>query len=316
MDKIAILIPCYNEAVTIRQVVESYKTAIPEAVIYVYDNNSADDTAAIAREAGAIVRHEYQQGKGHVIRSMFRDIDAECYLMADGDGSHPSAHAREMTDCVLDGSADMVIGDRLSSTYFQKNKRLFHSAGNKLVRFMINTLFKSDVHDIMTGYRALSYLFVKTYPVRSQGFELETEMTIHALDKKFKVKNVVVGFVERQEGTVSTLNTSTDGLRVIKTTLNLYKNYRPLAFFSLFAFVLLLAAAVLFLPVLWEFFQTSLVPRLPTLVFSGFLGMSSLLCLTIGLVLDVIIQGNNQEFELRIIEAKTMRDIKEKLERI
>ena len=310
LDKIAVLIPCYNEAVTIRKVIEDYRAELPEATIYVYDNNSKDNTSEIAREAGAIVRHEYIQGKGNVIRSMFRDIEAECYLMVDGDGSHPSAHAREMVSYVLSGEADMVIGDRLSSTYFTENKRHFHNTGNKLVRRLINTLFKSKENDIMTGYRALSYLFVKSYPVMSRGFELETEMTIHGLDKKFKMKNVTVNFVERQEGTESTLNTFTDGFRVIKTTINLFKNYRPLAFFGIISIVLMLVALALFIPILIEFFRTDLVMRMPTFVLSVFIGLTSVLSLSVGLILDVTIQQSKQDYELLLNQTHTMMEMK------
>ena len=304
------LIPCYNEAVTIKQVVCGYKAALPEAVIYVYDNNSTDDTAAIAREAGAIVRYEYRQGKGNVIRSMFRDIDAECYLMADGDGSHPSDHARDMVAPVISGEADMVIGDRLSSTYFAENKRQFHNTGNRMVRRIINTLFSSDIGDIMSGYRALSYLFVKSYPVMSHGFELETEMTIHGLDKRFKIKNVPVNFVERQEGTVSTLNTFSDGFKVMKTIINLFKNHRPLAFFGIISILLLIISIVLVIPIVIVFFETMEVPRMPTFVLAVFIALSSLLCLSVGLILDVIIQRSRQDYELMLNQTRAMMQIK------
>lgn len=217
MDKIAVLIPCYNESKTIEKVVTDFRAALPEATVYVYDNNSTDNTAELATEAGAVVRHEYQQGKGNVIRRMFRDIDAQCYIMADGDDTYPAEYAREMADKVLQKHVDMVVGDRLSSTYFEENKRPFHNFGNSIVRNTINYLFKSNIKDIMTGYRAFSYLFVKTFPVLSKGFEIETEMSIHAVDKNMLVENVIIEYRDRPEGSVSKLNTYSDGFKVLKT---------------------------------------------------------------------------------------------------
>jgi len=237
MDKVAVLIPCYNEAKTVKKVVEDYKKALPEAKIYVYDNNSKDGTDKIAKEAGAIVGYETRQGKGNVIRTMFREIDAQCYVMVDGDDTYPPTHVQEMVDAVLKENVDMVIGDRLSSTYFEENKRPFHNVGNVTVRTLINSLYKSDIRDVMTGLRAFSYKFVKTFPVLSKGFELETEMTIHCLDKNMKIKNVIVDYRDRPADSPSKLNTIPDGIRVIKTIFGLYKNYKPLAFFSLFAFL-------------------------------------------------------------------------------
>ena len=234
MDKIAVLIPCYNEEQTIVKVVKDVKEALPEAVVYVYDNNSKDRTVELAREAGAVIGYEYKQGKGNVIRRMFREIDAQCYLMIDGDDTYPLDCARELVDKVLCHNADMVVGDRLSSTYFTENKRPFHNFGNSLMRFGINSLFHSDIKDIMTGYRAFSYEFVKTFPVFSKGFEIETEMTIHAVNYSMQVENVVVEYRDRPEGSVSKLNTFRDGMRVIRKMLQLYKNYRPLRFFGLF----------------------------------------------------------------------------------
>lgn len=232
MDRIAVLIPCYNEGKTIEKVVTDFKRALPEATIYVYDNNSTDRTAELAQRAGAVVRREYQQGKGNVIRRMFRDIDAQCYIMADGDDTYPAEFAREMADKILEKKVDMVVGDRLSSTYFEENKRPFHNFGNSIVRNMINYLFKSDIRDIMTGYRAFSYLFVKTFPVLSKGFEIETEMSIHAVDKNMLVENVVIDYRDRPEGSESKLNTYSDGMKVLKTFFRLFKNYRPLQFYQ------------------------------------------------------------------------------------
>lgn len=300
MDKIAVLIPCYNESKTIRQVVEDYQKALPEAVIYVYDNNSTDHTDQIARKAGAVVRYEYQQGKGNVIRRMFREIDADCYLMVDGDNTYPAENAREMVQLVLDKRVDMVVGDRLSSTYFTENKRPFHNFGNSLVRKSINRLFKSNIKDIMTGYRAFSYQFVKSFPVLSKGFEIETEMSIHAVDKNMYIENVIVDYRDRPEGSTSKLNTYSDGFKVLKTIARLYKNYKPLGFFTIISVLLLLVAAVLFIPILVEFVRTGIVPRFPTLIVAGFTAMAALQSYFAGLLLSTLVEKNRQDFEMRL----------------
>ncbi|MBP5733395.1 MAG: glycosyltransferase, partial [Lachnospiraceae bacterium] len=266
MDQIAVLIPCYNEEKTIGKVIDDLKAVLPNAVIYVYDNNSTDKTAAIAQEHGAVLRQEYQQGKGNVIRRMFREIDALAYLLVDGDDTYPAESAVEMVKLVLEKNIDMVIGDRLSSTYYSENKRPFHNFGNSFVRRSINTLFHSDVKDIMTGYRAFSYLFVKSFPVLSKVFEIETEMTIHCLDKNMSMANVVIEYRDRPDGSVSKLNTVSDGLKVIRIILSLYKNYRPLAFFGFFAAVLALISVIGMIPILIEYLETGLVPRFPTLI--------------------------------------------------
>ena len=302
--KIAVLIPCYNESKTIKKVVEDYKKALPEADIYVYDNNSNDHTAEIARKAGAIVKYEYRQGKGNVIRSMFKDIDADCYLMIDGDDTYPAENAKEMCDLILDKKADMVIGDRLSSTYFTENKRPFHNFGNRLVRGLINFLFESDVRDIMTGYRAFSYEFVKTFPVLSKGFEIETEMTIHALDKNFLLKEVKVGYRDRPAGSVSKLNTYRDGFRVLKTIGRLFKEYKPTIFFSLLSLLFLIISFAFGIPVFAEYFKTGLVPRYPTLIFSGFMLMIAIILFACGLILEVVVKKHRQLFELMLINTK------------
>lgn len=304
MDKIAVLIPCYNEETTIRKVVTDYKKVLPNADIYVYDNNSTDNTAKEAIKAGAIVRHEYRQGKGNVIRSMFRDIDADCYLMIDGDDTYPSENAKEMCKFVLEGKADMVIGDRLSSTYFSENKRPFHNVGNRLVRFLINRLFKSNIRDIMTGYRAFSKTFVKTFPVLSKGFEIETEMTIHSLDKNFLIKEIPVNYKDRPEGSVSKLNTVSDGIRVLKTIGRLFKEYKPMAFFGLFSFVFLVISLIFGVPVFILYFKTGLVERFPTLIFAGFMLMISVLSIVCGIILEVVVQKHKQLFELFLINNK------------
>ena len=298
MNKIAVLIPCYNESRTIAKVVNDYKQALPEADIYVYDNNSTDGTDEIARKAGAIVKYEYRQGKGNVIRSMFRDIDADCYLMIDGDDTYPAENAREMCNLVLQKGVDMVIGDRLSSTYFQENKRPFHNFGNVLVRSLINKIFHNNVKDIMTGYRTFSKLFVKHFPVLSKGFEIETEMTIHALDKNFLLQEVPVTYRDRPAGSVSKLNTYSDGFKVIMTIFKLFRDYKPLFFFSIISAILLVIAACLFTPVFIEYLQTGLVPRYPTLIVSGFIVLLAMLLWICGLILEVLVKKHKQLYEI------------------
>lgn len=302
MDQIAVLIPCYNEEKTIGKVIDDLKAVLPNAVIYVYDNNSTDKTAAIAQEHGAVLRQEYQQGKGNVIRRMFREIDALAYLLVDGDDTYPAESAPEMARLVLEKNIDMVIGDRLSSTYYSENKRPFHNFGNSFVRRSINTLFHSDVKDIMTGYRAFSYLFVKSFPVLSKGFEIETEMTIHCLDKNMSMANVVIEYRDRPDGSVSKLNTVSDGLKVIRIILSLYKNYRPLAFFGFFAAVLALISVIGMIPILIEYLETGLVPRFPTLITCGFIMVAALLSFFGGLQLQTIRQQNKQDFEYRLLD--------------
>ncbi|MBQ9197291.1 MAG: glycosyltransferase [Clostridia bacterium] len=300
MDKIAVLIPCYNEAPTIAKVVGDFRRVLPEAAVYVYDNNSTDGTGEIARKAGAIVREERQQGKGNVIRRMFADIDAMCYLMADGDDTYPAEAAREMADKVLNRGADMVVGDRLSSTYFEENKRPFHGFGNSLVRRTINTLFTTDIRDIMTGYRAFSYRFVKTFPVLSKGFEIETEMSIHAVDKNMLVENVVIDYRDRPDGSQSKLNTYSDGCKVLLTIFRLFRNYRPGAFFGILALILLLVSFAFLVPVLITFGQTGLVPRFPTLIVCGFVMIAAVQSFFAGQILQTMYQKNRQDFELEL----------------
>ena len=298
--KIAVLIPCYNESRTIAKVVRDYKEALPEATIYVYDNNSTDNSAEIAREAGAVVRHEYKQGKGNVMRRMFMEIDADCYLMVDGDDTYPADSARDMTDAVLNRNADMVIGDRLSSTYFTENKRLFHNFGNTIVKKSINLLFHSDITDIMTGYRAFSYRFVKTFPVLSEGFEIETEMTIHAIDKNMEVENVVVQYRDRPEGSESKLNTVGDGIRVLFTIINYYRIYKPLQFFSGLSLIMLIVAFAFFLPVFSEYMRTHYVSKVPTLVVCGFVALASIQSFFSGMILNSLKQKERQDFEIKL----------------
>ncbi|MEE0700017.1 MAG: glycosyltransferase family 2 protein [Bacilli bacterium] len=297
-SKIAVLIPCYNESKTVEKVVKDYKKALPEADVYVYDNNSTDGTDKLAKKAGAIVKYEYKQGKGNVIRSMFRDIDADCYLMIDGDDTYPSENSKEMCELILEGKADMVIGDRLSSTYFTENKRPFHNLGNKMVRFLINRLFNNNVKDIMTGYRAFSYEFVKSFPVLSKGFEIETEMTIHAVDKNFKLIEVPVTYRDRPAGSESKLNTYSDGLKVLKTIATLFKEYKPAAFFNIISVICLIISLILGIPVVMEYFKTGLVPRFPTLIVSGIALMIALLLSVTGIILQVIVKKHRQLYEL------------------
>lgn len=300
MDKVAVLIPCYNEEQTIAKVVRDARNALPEAVIYVYDNNSTDRTAELASAAGAIVRHEYKQGKGNVIRRMFREIDAECYLMLDGDDTYPLNCARQLVDKVLEHNADMVVGDRLSSTYFTENKRPFHNFGNSLMRMGINRLFHSDIKDIMTGYRAFSYEFVKTFPIFSKGFEIETEMSIHAVNYNMQVDNVVVEYRDRPEGSVSKLNTYSDGMRVLYKMLQLYRNYRPLNFFGGICLVLTLIALLLMIPIIAVYLETGMVPRFPTLIVCGFMVLAGIQSFFAGIILEIMTAKDRRDFEYRL----------------
>lgn len=303
MDKIAVLIPCYNEEKAIGKVVRDFKAALPEAVIYVYDNNSTDRTSEIAKREGAVVRYEYQQGKGNVIRRMFREIDAQCYIMTDGDDTYPAEFAPEMCRKVLEKNVDMVVGDRLSSTYFEENKRPFHNFGNSIVRASINTIFKSDIKDIMTGYRAFSYNFVKTFPVLSKGFEIETEMTIHTVEKNMLCENVVIRYRDRLPGSESKLNTYSDGFKVIKTIIRLFKNYKPFAFFSLLALVLFIISAAFFIPVFINFLETGTVEKIPTVIVCGITALAAIISFFSGMVLDTIKQKNRQDFEIALHNA-------------
>ena len=313
MEKIAVLIPCYNEEKTIKKVVRDWKKELPEATIYVYNNNSTDRTAEIAKEAGAVVRDEYQQGKGNVIRRMFREIDAQCYVMIDGDDTYPAEFGREMVDKVLERKVDMVVGDRLSSTYFEENKRPFHNFGNSLVRGTINRLFRSNIRDIMTGYRAFSYQFVKTFPVLSKGFEIETEMSIHAVDKNMLVENVIIDYRDRPDGSESKLNTYSDGAKVLKTIMGLYKNYKPMQFFGLLAAILMIIALAMFMPVFVVYLKTGLVPNFPTLIVRGFIAMAALQSFFAGLVLSTIVQKDRQlfEYKLQMVQMNALKILKE-----
>jgi len=311
MEKIAVLIPCYNESQTIEKVIRDWQKELPEATIYVYDNNSSDNTAEIARNAGAVVRHEYQQGKGNVIRRMFREIDAECYIMIDGDDTYPAEFGREMVNKVLERGVDMVVGDRLSSTYFEENKRPFHNFGNSLVRGTINRLFRSNIRDIMTGYRAFSFQFAKTFPVLSKGFEIETEMSIHAVEKNMLVENVVIEYRDRPEGSESKLNTYSDGAKVLVTIARLYKNYKPFRFFGLLALLLLIISAIMFVPVLAVYIQTGLVPNFPTLIVSGFIALAAIQAFFAGLILTTLVEKDRQDFEFKLQMVQNRKKFQE-----
>ena len=302
MDKIAVLIPCYNESKTIKKVVEDFKRELPEATIYVYDNNSNDGTDKIAKEAGAIVRYERKQGKGNVIRSMFRDIDAECYIMTDGDDTYPAEDARKLCNAVIEMNADMVIGDRLSATYFTENKRPFHNFGNVLVRKLINIIYKSKIRDVMTGYRAFSYKFVKTFPILSKGFEIETEMTIHSLDKNMGIENIEIEYRDRPQGSESKLSTFSDGFKVLKTIISLYKNYKPFAFLGQVACLLSVIGLLFLIPVLKDYIKTGLVPKMPSFVASVFFFMSAVQSFFGGMILHTMVKKSRQDFEIKLNE--------------
>ena len=298
--KIAVLVPCYNESQTIAKVVEDFKKVLPTAEIYVYDNNSKDGTDEIARKSGAIVRYEYQQGKGNVVRSMFRDIDADCYILVDGDDTYPAEHAPQMVEWVLEKNVDMVIGDRLSTTYFKENKRPFHNFGNKIVRNLINGIFKGNVKDIMTGYRAFSPLFVKNFPVISKGFEIETEMTIYALDKNIYIKELPIEYRDRPEGSVSKLNTISDGMKVLRMIVQLFREYKPLGFFTCIAAIFGIAGIGMFIPVFIDYLNTGLVERFPTLIVAGFLVVAGLLFWMCGVILQVVVKKHKQLAEVQM----------------
>lgn len=302
MDQIAVLIPCYNESKTIEKVVKDFKRTLPGAVIYVYDNNSSDHTDEIAREAGAVVRYEHMQGKGNVVRRMFQEIDANCYILVDGDDTYPAEDAVEMANAILNENVDMVIGDRLSSTYFTENKRHFHNFGNSLVRSSINHLFHNDIRDIMTGYRAFSFRFVKSYPIISKGFEIETEMSIHAVDKNMQMKNVVITYRDRPEGSVSKLQTIPDGLKVLRTIFMLYCDYRPFQFFGYLALILLIIAFLFFLPVWRDYLKTGMVARFPTLIVCGFMALAAIISFFAGMILSALQHQERREFEFRLQE--------------
>lgn len=312
MDKIAVLIPCYNEEKTIAKVIHDFQVNLPEAHIYVYNNNSSDETEKLAQQAGATVRNEYLQGKGNVIRRMFREIDAECYIITDGDDTYPAEYAKEMVDLILKKNADMVVGDRLSSTYFSENKRPFHNLGNIIVKASINTLFHNNIKDIMTGYRAFSYEFVKTFPVLSKGFEIETEMSIHAIDKNMHVENLIINYRDRPDGSVSKLNTYTDGIKVLKTIIKLYRTYKPMGFFGIVAMLLAILSIIFSIPVITTYIKTGLVPQQPTLIVCGFTMIAAIQSFFAGMQLQTIVQKNKQDFEMNLQKVKMLKELLQK----
>lgn len=295
--KTAVLIPCYNEELTIKKVILNFKKALPKADIYVYDNNSTDNSYEIAKDTGAIVKREYRQGKGNVVRSMFRDIDADCYILVDGDDTYPAEASKEIEELILSKKADMVIGDRLSSTYFEENKRRFHNSGNKLVRKLINTIFNSDISDIMTGMRGFSYEFVKSFPISSKEFEIETEMTIFALNHNFLIKELPIEYRDRMDGSESKLNTFSDGYKVISLLFGLFRDIRPLFFFSLVTLVLLIIAGLYFFPILIDFYRTGFVEKVPTLITVGVVAIVAVIIFFTGVVLHVIRKQHDENFE-------------------
>ena len=312
MDKIAVLIPCYNEEKTIAKVIHDFQVNLPEAHIYVYNNNSSDETEKLAQQAGATVRNEYLQGKGNVIRRMFREIDAECYIITDGDDTYPAEYAKEMVDLILKKNADMVVGDRLSSTYFSETKRPFHNLGNIIVKASINTLFHNNIKDIMTGYRAFSYEFVKTFTVLSKGFEIETEMSIHAIDKNMHVENLIINYRDRPDGSVSKLNTYTDGIKVLKTIIKLYRTYKPMGFFGIVAMLLAILSIIFSIPVITTYIKTGLVPQQPTLIVCGFTMIAAIQSFFAGMQLQTIVQKNKQDFEMNLQKVKMLKELLQK----
>lgn len=308
--KIAVLIPCYNEELTIKKVINDFKKVLPESDIYVYDNNSKDNTANIAKENGAIVVKEPRQGKGNVVRSMFKDIDADYYIMVDGDDTYPAEFSHELLKPIINGEADMTIGDRLSNgTYRSENKRAFHNFGNSLVKGLIGKLFKNDINDIMTGYRAFNRYFVKTIPILSTGFEIETEMSIHSLDKNFLLKEIPINYRDRPAGSSSKLNTYKDGLRVIKTILSLFKDYKPLEFFSIISLIILILGLIFGVPVIYEFVETKYITKIPSAILATGLIISSVIFLINGFILDTLVKQHKQDYELFLTEYKTNNHI-------
>lgn len=295
--KTAILIPCYNESATIKKVVDDFKKVMPHADIYVYDNNSSDNTDEIAKSAGAIVRYEYKQGKGNVVKAMFRDIDADCYIMVDGDDTYPAGDALEIEELILSGKADMVIGDRLSSTYFEENDRLFHNTGNKLVRKFINMFFKSNLKDIMTGMRGFNYDFVKSFPISSKEFEIETEMSVFALMNNFKIEEIPIEYRDRIDGSESKLNTYKDGFKVIKMIFSLIRDERPFLFFTTISIILLIIAGIYFFPILFKYFSSGYVLKIPTLIVISTVVIIATVTFFVGVILHVLKKQHRDNLE-------------------
>lgn len=303
-DKVAVLIPCYNEAVTIGKVVDDFKRVLPDADIYVYDNNSKDDTAAIAEDHGAIVRTEPRQGKGNVVRQMFREIDADYYIMVDGDDTYPAEAAPRLLEPLMNDTADMTVGDRLSNgTYGEENDRAFHGFGNNLVRWLIKVIYGYAFDDVMTGYRAFNRIFVKTMPVLSEGFQIETELSIHAVDKRFRIVDVPIDYRDRPEGSYSKLSTFGDGAKVLRAIASLFKDHKPMAFFGWLALILIVLGLIAGIPVIAEYFQTGLVPRFPTAILAIALVICGALSFTAGIILDTVAKTGRKQWELFTYQA-------------
>ena len=303
-DKVAVLIPCYNEAVTIGKVVDDFKRVLPDADIYVYDNNSKDDTAAIAEDHGAIVRTEPRQGKGNVVRQMFREIDADYYIMVDGDDTYPAEAAPRLLEPLMNDTADMTLGDRLSNgTYGEENDRAFHGFGNNLVRWLIKVIYGYAFDDVMTGYRAFNRIFVKTMPVLSEGFQIETELSIHAVDKRFRITDVPIDYRDRPEGSYSKLSTFGDGAKVLRAIASLFKDHKPMAFFGWLALILIVLGLIAGIPVIAEYFQTGLVPRFPTAILAIALVICGALSFTAGIILDTVAKTGRKQWELFTYQA-------------
>lgn len=309
--KTAVLIPCYNEEVTIAKVIKDFKKELPEAEIYVYDNNSKDKTAQIAKENGAIVKHEYRQGKGNVVRSMFRDVDADIYIMVDGDDTYPAQEVHKLIEPIKNGEADMVIGDRLTNgTYQKENKRHFHEFGNNLVKKAINVAFKTDLRDIMTGYRVFNKMFVKTMPVMSPKFEIETEMSLHALDKKFIIKEIPIVYRDRPEGSESKLNTVSDGMKVIKTIIKMFKDFKPRQFFWMIAVLFIILGLIVGIPVVVEFFQTGYITKIPSAVLATGIMIFSIIIAQCGVILDTVVKQYREKYELELSRYVQIESLK------
>lgn len=312
MEKIAVLIPCYNEELTIKKVIKDFKRELPKSDIYVYDNNSKDNTAEIAKEAGAIVRHEYRQGKGNVVRSMFMDIDADIYVMVDGDDTYPAEEVHKLIEPIIEQKADMVIGDRLTNgTYQKENKRHFHEFGNNLVRKAINLLFNTNLKDIMTGYRVFNKTFVKNMPVLSPKFEIETEMSLHALDKKFIIREIPIVYRDRPEGSESKVSTITDGIKVVKTIIKMFKDYKPLTFFTIIAIILFIVGLAFGIPVIVEFFKTRYITKVPTALLATGIIILSVIIGQCGVILDTVVKHHRESYELQLLRYKQIKDIKD-----
>lgn len=309
---VAVLIPCYNEAITVGKVVDDFRSVLPDADIYVYDNNSTDDTAQIAKEHGAIVRHESRQGKGRVVRQMIRDIDADYYLLVDGDDTYPAEAASDLLQPLISGDADMCVGDRLSNgTYGKENDRAFHGFGNNLVRFLIKVIYGFEFSDVMTGYRSFNNIFATTMPVTSSGFEIETELSIHAVDKGWRIAEIPIEYRDRPEGSESKLSTFSDGFKVLKMILSLFKDYRPMMLFSWLALIFVILGLIVGIPVIVEFVHTGLVPRMPSVVLAVGLVFTGLLSMTCGLILDTVVKGNRKEYELDVLNVCRDREERE-----